>query len=162
MKLPRSKYSYSIISRLLIKPIAFVLDDHDHLVQLSRPRLFQLRRRQYYSAPRIDDGAAYPSILKPISAWPGVYDSPATNMLWQVTSSIFKRTAATQGEATKHVIRKTPGESQVSVEYRFSSDYLLREQYRNCWHEIRMGKLIEELDALAGAISYKVYALHAQ
>ncbi|KAK6930435.1 hypothetical protein RJ641_004529 [Dillenia turbinata] len=41
------------------------------------------------------------------------------------------------------------------VSYKFSSDYTLREQYRNPWNEIRMGKLLEDLDALAGTISFK-------
>ncbi|MCE0481047.1 hypothetical protein HAX54_038444 [Datura stramonium] len=54
------------------------------------------------------------------------------------------------------LITKTPSKSRTSVLYKFSSDYVLREQYRNPWNEIRMGKLLEDLDALAGTISFKL------
>jgi acyl-coenzyme A thioesterase 9 len=40
--------------------------------------------------------------------------------------------------------------------YGFSTDYILREQYRDPWNEVRIGKLLEDLDALAGTISVKV------
>lgn len=33
---------------------------------------------------------------------------------------------------------------------------MLREQYRDPWNEVRIGKLLEDLDALAGTISVKV------
>ncbi|KAL0435207.1 UNVERIFIED_CONTAM: Acyl-coenzyme A thioesterase 9, mitochondrial [Sesamum radiatum] len=36
-----------------------------------------------------------------------------------------------------------------------TSDYILREQYRDPWNEVRIGKLLEDLDALAGTISVK-------
>lgn len=39
--------------------------------------------------------------------------------------------------------------------YGFSGDYILREQYRDPWNEVRIGKLLEDLDALAGTISVK-------
>jgi acyl-coenzyme A thioesterase 9 len=39
--------------------------------------------------------------------------------------------------------------------YNFSTDYVLREQYRDSWNEVRIGKLLEDLDALAGTISVK-------
>jgi hypothetical protein len=32
----------------------------------------------------------------------------------------------------------------------------MREQYRDPWNEVRIGKLLEDLDALAGAIAVKV------
>lgn len=40
--------------------------------------------------------------------------------------------------------------------YNFSTDFILREQYRDPWNEVRIGKLLEDLDALAGTISVKV------
>ncbi|KAK6146374.1 hypothetical protein DH2020_020243 [Rehmannia glutinosa] len=102
----------------------------------------------------IDAGS---SIRKPISLWPGTYQSPVTNALWEARSSIFERltneseSAHTQSE----LIVKPPSKSRTSVLYKFSSDYILREQYRNPWNEIRLGKLLEDLDALAGTISFK-------
>lgn len=50
---------------------------------------------------------------------------------------------------------KTPAQSRTSVAYKFSSDFILREQYRDSCNEVRIGKLLEDLDALAGTISYK-------
>ncbi|KAL6146783.1 hypothetical protein ACLB2K_057460 [Fragaria x ananassa] len=41
------------------------------------------------------------------------------------------------------------------VQVNFSSDYILREQYKDPWNEVRIGKLLEDLDALAGTISVK-------
>ncbi|GAB2265464.1 Acyl-coenzyme A thioesterase 4, mitochondrial [Dionaea muscipula] len=110
------------------------------------------------SSPWIDAGY---SMRKPISLWPGVYHSPVTNALWEARSYIFERATAGGGAegglpaGEVKLVTKTPGESRTSIEYRFSSDYVLREQYRNPWNEIRMGKLVEDLDALAGTISYK-------
>jgi acyl-coenzyme A thioesterase 9 len=37
----------------------------------------------------------------------------------------------------------------------FTTDYILREQYRDPWNEVRIGILLEDLDALAGTISVK-------
>ncbi|KAL3352375.1 hypothetical protein AABB24_020419 [Solanum stoloniferum] len=106
------------------------------------------------SSPTIDAGS---SIRKPISLWPGMYHSPVTNALWEARSSIFERfsDAPVDPTAQNDLITKTPSKSRTSVLYKFSSDYVLREQYRNPWNEIRMGKLLEDLDALAGTISFK-------
>ncbi|KAJ9128634.1 hypothetical protein P3X46_034674 [Hevea brasiliensis] len=101
----------------------------------------------------IDAGS---SIRKPISLWPGMYHSPVTNALWEARSSIFEKPAdSLDGTSHSELITKTPSKSRTSILYNFSSDYILREQYRNPWNEVRMGKLVEDLDALAGTISYK-------
>ncbi|KAK9265607.1 hypothetical protein L1049_010777 [Liquidambar formosana] len=105
------------------------------------------------SAP-IDAGS---SIRKPISLWPGMYHSPVTNALWEARSSIFEKLvdASTDSLSQSELLAKTPSRSRTSVLYNFSSDYILREQYRNPWDEVRIGKLLEDLDALAGTISFK-------
>ncbi|KAL9270966.1 Acyl-coenzyme A thioesterase 4, mitochondrial-like protein [Drosera capensis] len=99
------------------------------------------------------------SIRKPISLWPGVYHSPVTNALWEARSRFFEGNSVGGEDAKKGegegVGRRAPRESRTRVEYRFGSDLVLREQYRNPWNEIRMGKVVEDLDALAGTISYK-------
>ncbi|XP_057781345.1 acyl-coenzyme A thioesterase 2, chloroplastic isoform X2 [Salvia miltiorrhiza] len=102
----------------------------------------------------IDAGS---SIRKPISLWPGMYHSPVTNALWEARSKLFEKTSngSENGSAQSELIAKKPAESRTSILYKFSSDYILREQYRNPWNEIRMGKLLEDLDALAGTISFK-------
>lgn len=102
----------------------------------------------------IDAGS---SIRKPISLWPGMYHSPVTNALWEARSSIFEKLVDTPSDAPLQgeFVKKTPGQSRTSIVYKFSSDYILREQYRNPWNGIRMGKLLEDLDALAGTIAFK-------
>lgn len=101
----------------------------------------------------IDAGS---SMRKPISLWPGMYHSPVTNALWEARSSIFEKSCAETQDSQTELLAKTPSMSRTTIAYQFSSDYILREQYRNPWDEMRMGKLLEDLDALAGTISYKV------
>lgn len=99
----------------------------------------------------IDAGS---SIRKPISLWPGMYHSPVTNALWEARSNLFQKLG--DAPSHTHLLPKTPAKSRTSILYKFSSDYTLTEQYRNPWNEIRIGKLLEDLDALAGTIAYKV------
>ncbi|WOL04452.1 hypothetical protein Cni_G13173 [Canna indica] len=106
------------------------------------------------SAPHID---ASSSIRKPLSLWPGMYHSPVTNALWEARSSIFERLLdpSKDGPPQSELLTRTPSQSRTSIIYYFSSDYILREQYRDPWNEVRIGKLLEDLDALAGTIAVK-------
>ncbi|KAM5548276.1 acyl-coenzyme A thioesterase 9, mitochondrial [Rosa sericea] len=99
----------------------------------------------------IDAGS---SIRKPISLWPGMYHSPVTNALWEARSNIFDKPGDTTLPQSALVTR-TPAHSRTSILYKFSTDFVLREQYRNPWNGVRIGKLLEDLDALAGTIAYK-------
>ncbi|KAL9457178.1 hypothetical protein AB3S75_006257 [Citrus x aurantiifolia] len=94
---------------------------------------------------------------KPISLWPGMYHSPVTNALWEARSKIFERLLDPPKDAPpqSELLTKTPSQSRTSILYNFSTDYILREQYRDPWNEVRIGKLLEDLDALAGTISVK-------
>ncbi|XP_031391221.1 acyl-coenzyme A thioesterase 9, mitochondrial [Punica granatum] len=100
----------------------------------------------------IDAGS---SIRKPVSLWPGMYHSPVTNALWEARSRIFERPGDSPGDGEGELVPRTPSRSRTSVLYKFSEDYILREQYRNPWDEIRTGRLVEDLDALAGTICFK-------
>lgn len=42
----------------------------------------------------------------------------------------------------------------VSLVLPFGSDMELREQYKNVWGQVRVGKLLEDIDALAGNVAY--------
>jgi acyl-coenzyme A thioesterase 9 len=94
--------------------------------------------------------------------WPGTYRSPVTDALWHVRSSFVRRVrnvspplngpAAAQSRLLQH---RTPEQSRTSVMYGFSSDAVLREQYRDPWNSIRIGMLLEDLDSLAGSIALK-------
>jgi acyl-coenzyme A thioesterase 9 len=109
-------------------------------------------------APPIDAGG---SARKPLSLWPGMYHSPVTNALWEARSSIFERkmdaghAGAAAGPQTE-LLTKTPARSRTTIVYKFAADDILREQYRDPWNEVRIGKLLEDLDALAGTIAVKV------
>ncbi|KAE8663250.1 putative calcium ion binding protein [Hibiscus syriacus] len=94
---------------------------------------------------------------KPISLWPGMYHSPVTNALWEARSKIFERLLDPPKDAPpqSELLTRTPSQSRTSIFYNLSSDYILREQYRDPWNEVRIGKLLEDLDALAGTISVK-------
>ncbi|NP_001333766.1 thioesterase superfamily protein [Solanum lycopersicum] len=84
--------------------------------------------------------------------------SPVKNAFWEARSSIFFSYSSIVPLASSiddHLIVKTPSRSRTRVVYRFSSDFELRERYRNPMNEIRIEKLLEDLDALAGTISYK-------
>ncbi|GLT49925.1 hypothetical protein SLA2020_234490 [Shorea laevis] len=97
------------------------------------------------------------STRKPISLWPGMYHSPVTTALWEARSKIFERLLDPPKDAPpqSELLTKTPSQSRTTILYNFSSDYILREQYRDPWNEVRIGKLLEDLDALAGTISVK-------
>jgi hypothetical protein len=59
-------------------------------------------------------------------------------------------------EAVKHNIQNTPIASSIEITYRFSTKLDLRERYlRADGRGIRFGKMIEEMDALAGDCCYK-------
>jgi hypothetical protein len=100
---------------------------------------------------------------KTLTLWPGTYRSPVTDALWHVRSSFVRRVrnvspplngpAAAQSRLLQH---RTPEQSRTSVMYGFSSDAVLREQYRDPWNSIRIGMLLEDLDSLAGSIALKV------
>ncbi|KAL9397688.1 hypothetical protein Peur_011941 [Populus x canadensis] len=94
---------------------------------------------------------------KPIALWPGMYHSPVTNALWETRSKTFERFLDPPKDAPpqSELLTKTPKQSRTSILYSFSADHILREQYRDPWNEVRIGKLLEDLDALAGTISVK-------
>ena len=51
-------------------------------------------------------------------------------------------------------VGKHPSESAVGIAYLFSQDQFLLETYRNPYGEMRFGKILEDLDALAGNIAF--------
>ncbi|KAI2507631.1 acyl-CoA hydrolase [Fragilaria crotonensis] len=52
-------------------------------------------------------------------------------------------------------LAKTSAESQTEISYSFSTDQILKEAYQNPWGEMRFGKILEDLDALAGNIAFQ-------
>ncbi|XP_016511757.2 acyl-coenzyme A thioesterase 2, chloroplastic isoform X3 [Nicotiana tabacum] len=111
----------------------------------------------FEGSPDQNDSSNSSSSRKPLSLWPGMYHSPVTNALWETRSKVFERLLDPPLDAPpqSELLKKTPAESRTSILYNFSTDYILREQYRDPWNEVRIGKLLEDLDALAGTISVK-------
>ncbi|GMI09010.1 hypothetical protein TrRE_jg4499 [Triparma retinervis] len=50
---------------------------------------------------------------------------------------------------------RPPSYSACSISYPFTSNPFLRETYRSPWDEVRVGKILEDLDACAGNICFK-------
>ncbi|XP_057754106.1 acyl-coenzyme A thioesterase 2, chloroplastic [Arachis stenosperma] len=114
----------------------------------------------FTTAPFDNNNTTPPSTAadrKPIALWPGMYHSPVTTALWEARTKIFERLLDPPRDAPPQgaLLTKKPSQSRTSIIYNFSSDFVLREQYRDPWNEVRIGKLLEDLDALAGTISVK-------
>jgi len=81
-----------------------------------------------------------------------LFKNPIVHQLWTAR----KEAKARRGGGSKEDVSegKTPSESRVEVSYPFSTDELLQEAYRNPWGQMRLGKMMEDLDALAGNIAF--------
>eukprot|EP00928_Gymnodinium_smaydae_P048344 TRINITY_DN32306_c0_g1_i1.p1 TRINITY_DN32306_c0_g1~~TRINITY_DN32306_c0_g1_i1.p1 ORF type:complete len:507 (+),score=99.87 TRINITY_DN32306_c0_g1_i1:102-1523(+) len=92
---------------------------------------------------------------------PGQHQTPIVDLLWRRREEAkSKRASAVEVEASKptssrEIVERTPEESENFIEYKFAEDEELGEQYRNAWGHIRFGRLLEDLDALAGTIAYQ-------
>ncbi|KAK9944491.1 hypothetical protein M0R45_010055 [Rubus argutus] len=111
-----------------------------------------------YEIPPLAQDGSHCLTRKPISLWPGMFHSPVTQALWEARSQMFERLfldPPIDAPPQSELLDKTPSQSRTTILYNFSTDFILREQYRDPWNEVRIGKLLEDLDALAGTISVK-------
>lgn len=76
--------------------------------------------------------------------------SPITRSLWFARHKLDHEVLETS--RLPEPIDKEPHETAVT--YAFSSDPVLREQYRNPWGHARIGRLLEDLDSLAGNVAF--------
>mmetsp|Transcript_15984 Transcript_15984/g.20219 ORF Transcript_15984/g.20219 Transcript_15984/m.20219 type:complete len:172 (-) Transcript_15984:718-1233(-) len=103
----------------------------------------------------------YPNeILKPIESADDEKFSVSTLGLWSLRTAYdrgdFKVRTSDMEKLQESGQLNTPLASYVETTYLFSQDERLRERYgRSDDHGIRYGKIIEELDAIAGDCSYK-------
>jgi len=85
----------------------------------------------------------------------GIFKNPIVHQLWTARQEAKERAKSSPRSADAPEGQgKTSSESQVEVTYPFSTDPMLLETYRNPWGQIRLGKMLEDLDALAGNIAY--------
>lgn len=79
------------------------------------------------------------------------FKGPIVNQLWDL------RLEAKQKAASKTIDMeraRPPSESMTKITYDFQDDEFLMERYRNPFGHLRFGKVLEDLDALAGNIAY--------
>jgi len=72
--------------------------------------------------------------------------------LQELTANIMKKGKGIPGE--KNAGFKHASDSKTSIDYNFKSDEFLREAYKSPGGTMRFGKVLEDLDALAGNIAF--------
>ena len=77
-----------------------------------------------------------------------------TTDLTKAAAAVLKEAKESPKTADGSIVGKPPSVSETSIEYPFSTDEYLSETYRNPWGEMRFGKILEDLDALAGNIAF--------
>lgn len=83
----------------------------------------------------------------------GQFKNPIVAKLWAARQELKDRIDP-DTPTTPTLTAKTPSESQTSISYPFSTDEFIAETYRNPWGQMRFGKIMEDLDALAGNIAF--------
>ncbi len=78
---------------------------------------------------------------------------------WPSSSAAAASAASASGDPDTRGGGRHPRESEVGIPYLFSRDRFLLETYRNPWGEMRFGKILEDLDALAGNVAFNHVAL---
>lgn len=88
--------------------------------------------------------------------------NPIVEQLWSMRHEEKERAKRSGGldgvtcDLTKGgKINRTPSHSETSIDYSFSTDELLMEGYKNPWGQMRFGRILEDLDALAGNIAFR-------
>ena len=81
-----------------------------------------------------------------------------TTKLWNARLAAAKAAgvdsnAATETSNQAALVSKPP--VATSVRYRFTSDDALLEAYRSPWNAVRIGRVLEDLDSLAGNIAFQ-------
>lgn len=82
-----------------------------------------------------------------------LFKNPIVHQLWTARQKAKNRAGRIPG-THQATTGKAPSESRIQIAYPFSTDLLLQEAYRNPWGAMRFGKVLEDLDALAGNIAF--------
>ena len=85
-----------------------------------------------------------------------VEKTPITSQLWEQRRVLLEKEGAKLGTGPAEaptIIEKTVDASRMSVQYKFTQDAFLRHLYLDSSGDIQIGKLLEDLDALAGNIA---------
>ena len=123
------------------------------------PVMLQVSRTVHYTAPSLGSPPRYDV---PIEAQ---FKNPIVSKLWSARQEAKQRlriaTETSSNDGNQNVTTsdcvppsKSPSESQTEISYPFSTEEILKEAYQNPWGEMRFGKILEDLDALAGNIAF--------
>mmetsp|Transcript_40 Transcript_40/g.62 ORF Transcript_40/g.62 Transcript_40/m.62 type:complete len:472 (-) Transcript_40:232-1647(-) len=98
----------------------------------------------------------------------GKHKTPMVDYLWDLRTTARKQEEQRRQKETEKALAhrameatsaqmkgKSPSESFTQITYPFSTDSLFREKYINPWGTIRVGRIVEDLDALAGTIAFR-------
>lgn len=96
---------------------------------------------------RSDD--ATPHVVKDLH----VGKTPITAQLWQMRLAQRSCEGGAESAIDRPVLTKTAKDSRLSLRYKFSSDWQLKDLYADHMGNVLIGKLLEDLDALAGNIA---------
>ena len=81
---------------------------------------------------------------------PGMFQNPIVAHLWSTRHTVSAPHSAYSSPSQP----RPPSLSASSVTYPFSTDPVLSETYKSPWGEVRLGKVLEDLDAIAGNVAY--------
>jgi acyl-coenzyme A thioesterase 9 len=79
--------------------------------------------------------------------------NPIVHQLWTARGHA-KEKARLGNNVVDLTTPRVPSQSTTQISYPFSTDEFLKETYRNPWGQMRFGKILEDLDALAGNIAF--------
>lgn len=79
------------------------------------------------------------------------FKGPIVNQLWDIRKIAKEKAASMTIDMDRP---RPPGESMTKIAYDFENDEFLMEGYRNPFGHLRFGKVLEDLDALAGNIAF--------
>ena len=79
--------------------------------------------------------------------------NPIVHQLWTARGAA-KEAAASRNTPVDLEKPRTPAQSETKISYFFSKDEFLKETYRSPSGQMRFGKILEDLDALAGNIAF--------
>ena len=83
--------------------------------------------------------------------WPDNHWSPTTAAMWEQ-----RKGRNFSGPPQQVLLTKPPEDSRTELVYEYASNARLREKYRNPWGYVRLGRILEDLDSLAGTVAAKV------
>lgn len=86
----------------------------------------------------------------------GHFKNPIVGQLWAARQEAKERQLqkGQEGQEPPTDQPKTPSQSMTEISYPFSKDNYLLEAYQNPWGFIRMGRVLEDLDAMAGNVAF--------